>query len=488
MTKILFVFGGTGTTAKVISENDNLQGFEKDVVRVYFNGCQDKSIGGSYIFGQLSPDLDIVGSKVRSCFDNKGQLSITALKEKFGNSIIIEPKDIEAFLSVDTINLTGFSRGAVTTFSVARNLDDLGKPIQIFAQDPVPGESMDTSQKKGAQFSKNYNLSACQNIKKAEVVIGGYRGSVNRFHDVFLRQMAPRFNPECNSHTYTLPKKNHISSAGASLNQEIRFLQATGFTTGLGLLGFSEKKDSMFFTPKVLAQAHHAQELMNLELLPIYREKICANIANTYKDPEKFNDQTLQALFALQRLNSDSIVKSSVENSILNDPTSRGNAIRDFVIEFENVNQHTLRRSPTEKKANPGVDSPDIDSPVINKFRESVYEQLIDLPLSSTTQDKEKFIQTVNEKIKGLKSQIPEQKYIELKKVTELFLSKHYLLTADFGLPIQANNKVATASQLETERTKALRESQKDLKRTLHAMAHPIKPHVVEPPDESPTI
>ena len=143
MSKVIFVFAGTAGTAKNLANVYERYIYKNDVVRVYFNGCQDKAVGG--LFGLLSPNLDIAGANVRGCFDDEGRLSIDALRETFGPSVLIFPTKTEGAVPVESISLVGFSRGAVTTFSSARHLDDLEKPIQIFAEDPVPGETLDVA-------------------------------------------------------------------------------------------------------------------------------------------------------------------------------------------------------------------------------------------------------------------------------------------------------------------------------------------------------
>ena len=41
---------------------------------------------------------------------------------------------------INEITLEGFSRGAVKTFAVAKKLDNIGIPMHIIANQPVPGE------------------------------------------------------------------------------------------------------------------------------------------------------------------------------------------------------------------------------------------------------------------------------------------------------------------------------------------------------------
>ncbi|BCA95726.1 hypothetical protein TUM19329_20870 [Legionella antarctica] len=226
--KILFVFSGTGDKAKDVKWSYDQQTFKDDVVRVYFNGCQDFSIGGKTPgVGYLSPNLDVVSSKLRDCFNIKGELSFSKLKRKFGNSIIIEGVNSDD-APVDSINLAGFSRGAVTTFAAARHLDDLNIPIALFAEDPVPGNSKQNAKKKGTEFYKNHDLRDCKNLHQADVILGVYKKNVDPLHNKFYRQMAPLFSEQCNASISTLPKTYHLKFSLKSLNHKVDYLEKSG--------------------------------------------------------------------------------------------------------------------------------------------------------------------------------------------------------------------------------------------------------------------
>lgn len=461
MTKILFVFAGTGDTAKKNSEKYELDNYDDDVVRIYFNGCQDKVVGGSRVFGQLSPNLDIAGENVRSCFDKDGQLDIDALKKKFGNSVIVHPTEVKSIISVESINLMGFSRGAVTTFSAARHLDNLGKPIHIFAQDPVPGETRDKAQKKGTEFSKNHDLSHHKNIKKAQIVIGGYCSDINMIHDIFLRQMSPKFSTECDSHTYSVPKKHHLSACGSSNNQGMRFLMETGYLVGGN--DFEEKKDALFFIPRVISQKCHAHDQIRFELLPRYREKLGASLCVDYENLASFDDQTLQALFALQQFDTTSPAKDKLTQAVLNGRCPRGDALRDSIIEFENMIQYVFRKSDVAKK----------DSLAVNTVREAVYQQLLDFPISPTPEDRDKFIKNLNENIHRIKFKLTPKEFKEFKKLAELFVVDTALLHINYKvLPQESKAGSISDTPAIEEVVDDVIKQQKDFKKNFRQMTN----------------
>lgn len=190
---------------------DTGESFNDDVIRVYFNGCQDKHIGGhSKLKGYLDPNLDVVANKVRHAFsrDDVVTLNLADLKKEFGSSIIIEPKeglmDVE---EVDDITLNGFSRGAVATFATARALDDLDTPMSLLAEDPVPGNSRENTYKQDSLYAKNFDLSHCRNIARGEILLGTYSKHNQGWENKWFRQMAPKFNVTTDSHIFMVPKK-----------------------------------------------------------------------------------------------------------------------------------------------------------------------------------------------------------------------------------------------------------------------------------------
>ena len=439
VTKLLCVFAGTGDTA-INDRNLEKVKFNKDVIRVYFNGCQDAAIGGRYVVGSLSPNLDIVAQKTRECFDKQGELSIAELKKKFGSSIIIEPDSVEGLVEVDEIYLTGFSRGAVTTFSVARHLDDLGKPIQLFALGPVPGESLAYAKKSNSEYNKNHDLSNCKNLTHAVVVVTQCRRNVNYFHDAYFKQMAPYFNDACDSHVYSVPQKNHLSSFGAALNQQIDFLVSTECCSKKAPLRYEENKDPKFFFPKFMTQINHPGNAQETELLPRYRQRLILVLEDKgFKEVENWNVKTAQAMIALaQSSTSSDSDQVKLQNIVLNDKTNRGKLVREFIVEFENMNQHVL------SKSKPAVKS----SAAMNTIRQSFYTELIKLASApSTGACDTQIAKTMHDVIINLKTAFLPEVYQNLKSTCVQFLdhmipaalSDTYLSKLDEGEPLVPN-------------------------------------------------
>ena len=264
MAKILFVFGGTGQTKEELLSHYEATGkaFSEDVVRVYFNGCQDAIMGGQYFseLGRADPNLDIAAKNICKCINNQVynpmypsdklhdlSLSITNLKKIFRQSIEIIGANENDAVDVESFTLMGFSRGAVTAFAVARYLNEFNKPISIFAEEPVPGNSSFGASMPESEFQKNRDLSKCSSIESVEIVIGRHRLIKN---DLFHKQMVPIFADSCKLEVYTIPKRDHFTASNLSFDnfdleflKKIKFIQVSQPTTS------NLPPNNLFFVP-----------------------------------------------------------------------------------------------------------------------------------------------------------------------------------------------------------------------------------------------
>lgn len=516
--KILFIFGGTGESVKRLHntyEMDDLSTypFEEDVLRIYFTGCHASEVGGAKAgIGYISPNLDAVGKKIRSCFNEQGVLSLTALKNHFGKAIAIEPEESEVEVDVENINLMGFSRGGVTCFSAARHLNDLGIEMRLFARDPVPGNSKKNAQKISSEFYKNHDLRDCTHLKQAQILLGAYEKKVNPLHNKYFRQMAPLFDEHCDVAIYRVPKAHHLDPNAGSFNQELDFLTAnklinpthaiypcrssfymihastdprqSSFTdikklsrgnsavilfneelfyadstnetitkieltddnqrdayalkeeieqitmdSGgpaddyelnliISLTKFSPKYyDSMLFVPKILRQKDHLSTIERTETLPSYKSMLHAQV--NYLHPEiKITDslKTGQALYALS-LASSSEFKNTLTDKVLHDASDQGKALREFIVEFENINHHVFRKTTMEKF-----------KPVMNYLRDFIYSSLSRFQTSDMTLIQQKnFCEELFIHLKQIQSLVPKKIYKELKLLLTEFLKENVL-------------------------------------------------------------
>jgi len=201
--KVLFFFPPTGTSGDEYAEQmENTLSFEADTIRIYLRGCQQANIGN----GLLYPNLDIAANHIYNAFTGT-TLNIETLKTNLGDGIsAIHTTGAESAMEVESIGLNGHSRGAMSTFAVAKKLDELEIPIDIVANQPVPGAVWGTS----SSVRKYNDLSQCSNIRSATVFLATHSNHNAWWHNLFFKQLLPRFSPETTTHHFLLPVYEHF--------------------------------------------------------------------------------------------------------------------------------------------------------------------------------------------------------------------------------------------------------------------------------------
>lgn len=279
MTKVLFFFAGTGSSALKSFNMSKDYEFKDDVIRIYCSGCQDPNVGK----GKMFPNLNIVANKIKSAFNTDGTLDLVKLKQTLGSGLgFIQPDAVsERALKVERIGLEGFSRGAVTTFAVAKKLDSLGIPIDIISNQPVPGPGL---------FSKYSNLTRCTNIQSAMTLIASYHLENGAIQNHAFHQMVAQFPEHTAVRNLLLPHQGHfkwekhalVSYYTQSHLGERGYIKNLKLTSGMknkqASLSLEEdikaeyKNGDLFFTPKEFAQRILYSKELNLITDPLYLE------------------------------------------------------------------------------------------------------------------------------------------------------------------------------------------------------------------------
>lgn len=393
MPKVLFIFSGTGCGGNVMTfieegktppasfkkelvADDEPQRLdvEEDVIRVYLNGCHDPRIGGSILgVGYFSPNLDIVAGKIRECFNEQG-LSLPALKAKFGSAIsdiryqgrCLSDHSLDLALlefssrkKITDIGLYGFSRGGVTTFACARHLDDLGIPIDLFAEEPVSGNSLAHARMSESEFAKNYDLTKCRNLRFAQVVLGAYSREVGFLHDNYYKLMLPHFPSDCELKAFLVPIKDHNKVNSAS---KYSFLNFFFRRFGAKEYQYDLSGDNKFFTPKFLRQAFHGDLVDDsLALSPYYKQRVIDSVKEVFQHAIhaywykheirsfKLSFKKVQTLLALSQFPNDNRLQQEMLQLALAD-SNHARGFREFIIEFENLNQYVINEKSTADK------------------------------------------------------------------------------------------------------------------------------------------
>lgn len=426
--KVLFVFAGTGFSAESMHQFIEGEHFKEDIIRVYFNGCQDESIGGNWkVKGYISPDLDVVGGKIRQAFskvEGATHLSLSSLQRQFGASIIIEPKgERSESEEIDDITLYGYSRGAVSTFSTARALDDLDSPMSILAEDPVPGDTRASSKKEDSLYSKNFDLTDCKNIVRAEVLLGTYSKHNYGWQNKWFRQMAPKFPVTSDSHLYMTSKKSHWEFNNRATTYCSSFFHNRGLTSSR--LIWESLNDRLFVIPKVEQQKHHYGIVGRTQYLPSYKSDVLRALKNKYDEASpcpvsggsKF--KSAQALLALHNASMSKEIFDVLAQVVLSD-SDKGKALREFIVEFSNIVQYSEENNTPKEVHLRGIAT----------LEQSIYEKIAKFQQleQSTIRQKEAFAASIQSSIKLAKASLPQKVYNTLNDLTVLLLQENPLM------------------------------------------------------------
>lgn len=424
--KLIFIFAGTGDTARNIAEGYEKLNFNSDVIRVYVNGCQDSHVGGNIFYGSIDPNLDVVAKKIRHSLEKNNStthLNLQKLKKQLGQSIIIHPKELDEIEEIKDITLTGFSRGAVTTFATARALDDLKTDIYILATEPVTGDSSQYSQNKNSLFQKNADLSSCNSIVQAEVLLGTYSNDNSTLENKYFQQMTPIFPEKTKTHIFLMNKKSHNEFHKRSLDYESAFFKNRGLTNNNKLHKGDER---IYVIPKV-AQKKLSKDITDrAEYLPAFKQNMYNLLQSIYRDKnnpfplqKKAKFKYVQALLALYRSPIDTDLLTYLSEAVLAS-TDKSKGLREFIVELDAI----IEYSQHEKQVNQN------QSQEIICLKNQLYTliRMFYQINEASLNDKEEFSQSIIKKIKGTKQKLPGAVYKKLFKLTTKLMEENTLI------------------------------------------------------------
>jgi hypothetical protein len=322
MAKVIFFFAGTGDDCSYYSdEKERNSNFEKDVIRVYLKGCQAKQVGNGLIF----PDLEIAAKNIRNAFNNKS-LDLKLIRENFGDSLYSIRGNTDSPVEIDSIALEGFSRGAITTFAAAKRLDDLNIPLDIIANQPVPGET-----RLSKTLTKKYSdLTHCKNIRSATTILGTYNLENGLIHNLFFRQMLAKFPKTAQVDNFLAPHQAHLEWFNDSpipyhINRRLaHFNYSQANNDEANIINWYRYHPNHYFTPPEFSQVvYGAVESIGKD--PIYLKSLITRAHGRLKNVDNLQQTALlpnQAAaivsvidMSMDKLVTDNLIKLIVENS-----------------------------------------------------------------------------------------------------------------------------------------------------------------------------
>lgn len=198
---------------KYLYRNDN-------IATLAVEGSWHKDVCDDWIFPNLS---DFAKRFVRKLFPHNDENTLTL------DSTLIDGNNtvglIEDFCSltarnnptITEITLCGYSRGAVTCFNVARELNKIAPliPVNIVANQPVPGSLCVAP---GTNADSIMDCSDVTNLKKVSIILGTST-TKDLTHRAFYNQIVPKLprNTEITREIIAIPRTNHEVSPKTNL-------------------------------------------------------------------------------------------------------------------------------------------------------------------------------------------------------------------------------------------------------------------------------
>lgn len=386
MALLKLYFAGTGGSAdelKMMREHKesamNNAPSDDEVIRIYFSGCHQAPIGERWFgLGYLWPRFNKFVDAIHSCFSqhaNSPYINLQMVESLIGSSAIIDSRQMPLWnnyhtskdcnlIKIDSIHLYGYSRGAIISFILTKKLNELGLPLHVIAEEPVPGETKSHQHfhiPNDSLLEKSYDLSECDNLKSCLVFLGDYALSINP--DIpkdYSRQMAPKLPLTTSANIYQLPIHFHTGhklfdekhaeevfnpekNALTSIYQSIKFNQKNP----LVIPNFDEKETQKLlltklekytpsFLPRFEKKSFHFGVLGRVSLIPSVKEML--NFKYLALSQDKPLEKVSQVRAALAILSVDK--KFPVLLSHIKDESGtllQNAALRDFICETESA-------------------------------------------------------------------------------------------------------------------------------------------------------
>jgi len=191
---------------------------QENIKQLFVAGCEHKSVCGTVLFPDLKAFAIRFTQQAFRVVDerlevNPHNLSTVGVKPEHSSPVFDEE-------AIESITLCGYSRGGVTCFEVAKELNKIAPhiPVNVVANQPVPGNSY---QGPGTNAARVADLRHVHNIKNATIILGAYTGKhyKNRdqegvgerklLHRGFFSQIVPKLPRATQRDLIVLPRENH---------------------------------------------------------------------------------------------------------------------------------------------------------------------------------------------------------------------------------------------------------------------------------------
>lgn len=250
---LVIYFCGTGEPGDDFSAGYDYTKDSELVRTLFVEGCDNPDVCDAHLF----PDLNAFAQRFgRAVFrqDHEGLKLTSSMPQRLQvgvsdgpNNQMTTVKEGDTENVITGITLCGYSRGAVTCFEVAKQLEQIAPnvPVDIVANQPVPGNSY---QGPGTNVASIADCSKLTNLRNVSIILGSYTGQTyNRFglpddistiHRGFFSQVVPKLPRTVKRDLIVIPtQSHHYHPAGHPGGEDHLNMQVAKYLHGDGLLG-----------------------------------------------------------------------------------------------------------------------------------------------------------------------------------------------------------------------------------------------------------
>ena len=405
MTRLVICFAGTGDPGESYAEElEKYNRFSTDVIRVYIRGCQHEKVGGGILF----PDLDIVSNSIRNAFDKDEQkIDLDKLNKLMGDGICrIEGPIDNRNPEITGIGLQGFSRGAITTFAVAKKLDDLNIPMDIIANQPVPGQIAESSP--GSLYSKYHDLTKCKNIQSATTFLASHNLENGVIQNSFFQQMVAKFPPNVQPNTYIMPHQAHLEwfkhwIIPIHINRQFSQRGYSREYWNLDILKQYYQTQDLYFTPKEFSQRIFGLDLATTSKDPVYLDIIQHKATLLLNDPSiQISDEQASAIVAISKVKALNQEQKNDQMGLVIQNDDAGRKFTQIINKTNDVIEYLTHVTRDNGKS---VKSKLIEKHS-DKYKKEIYTQSFDYLIkpTPTDEDNKNFMMGINKADKDFES------------------------------------------------------------------------------------
>ncbi|CDZ77433.1 hypothetical protein BN59_01716 [Legionella massiliensis] len=267
---LVIYFCGTGNPGNNFPGQFDYAPGDGQVRTVFVKGCDKPEVCNNGLF----PDLKGFARRfTKKLFGKDKKIATTESKELEGIGISLDRSDIQGVgdEEIESITLCGYSRGAVTCFEVAKELNKIAPtiPVDIVADQPVPGNFYSGP---GSNVASVADCSNLNNLRNVSIILGAYTGAKTSVNLSVKLEMPEDLTPYQNSY---LLVNNALYYVGADVRAQLLEFNTQYNTSGilehLEINPQIEGKHSISTAMMAYLTTHDAVEAQHESTDPVHR-------------------------------------------------------------------------------------------------------------------------------------------------------------------------------------------------------------------------